>query len=112
MRIMINTTLKKYQDRSVFLSIEEDYPEEPEVEDDHEMLSVNFLIELVQELPERYRLVFNLYTLEGYSHKEIASLLGISEGTSKSNLARARMKLKEKIEFARNQNLKQGYVEK
>ncbi|SDK79740.1 RNA polymerase sigma-70 factor, ECF subfamily [Salinimicrobium catena] len=111
-RIMINTALKKYQNRSVFLSIEEEWVEEPEIEDDEELLSLNVLIDLVQELPERYRLVFNLYSLDGYSHKEIAEMLNITEGTSKSNLARARIKLKEKIEDHRTKNLKPVYVEK
>ena len=100
-RTIINTALKKYQDKSVFLSINEDYLEEPEVEVDEEELSIDFLIQIVQELPERYRLVFNLYTMEGFSHKEISKMLNISIGTSKSNLARARLKLKERIESYR-----------
>ena len=101
-RIIINTALKKYQDKSVFLSINEDYLEEPEIEVDEEELSIDFLIQIVQELPERYRLVFNLYTMEGFSHKEISEMLKISVGTSKSNLARARLKLKERIELHRD----------
>ena len=52
---------------------------------------------LIRELPDQYRLVFNLYQLDGYSHKEIARMLKISEGTSKSNLHRAKIKLKEKV---------------
>lgn len=100
-RVIINTTLKKYQNKSIFLTINEEHLEEPEVEVDEESLSADFLIQIIQELPDRYRLVFNLYTMEGYSHKEIAELLNISEGTSKSNLARARIKLKERIESAR-----------
>lgn len=55
------------------------------------------LMELVQNLPVGYRTVFNLYAIEGYSHQEIGELLGISEGTSKSQLNRARAALKEKI---------------
>jgi len=51
-------------------------------------------------------MVFNLYVLDGYSHKEIAELLKISIGTSKSNLSRARMNLKEKLEFNQNQKKK------
>jgi RNA polymerase sigma factor (sigma-70 family) len=53
------------------------------------------LIETMNELPEGYKTVFNLYVIEGYKHKEIAEELGISEGTSKSQLLRARTKLKE-----------------
>ena len=52
----------------------------------------------MQELPDKYRLVFNLYVLDSYSHREISKMLNISEGTSKSNLSRARKKLKEKLE--------------
>lgn len=106
-RIMINTSLKAYhRQASTYLTLNEDIPEEPEVEIDEEReLPVDFLIQMIQELPERYRHVFNLYVMEGYSHREIADLLKISVGTSKSNLARARMKLKEKIE-SREEQLK------
>jgi RNA polymerase sigma-70 factor (ECF subfamily) len=55
------------------------------------------LLELVHELPVGYRTVFNLYAIEGYSHAEIADLLGITESTSKSQLNRARNTLKQKI---------------
>lgn len=112
-RIIINTALKKYQKNpSVFLTINEDQLEEPEVEVEEEILSVDFLIGIIQELPERYRLVFNLYSMDGYSHKEIAKLLNISEGTSKSNLARARLKLKEKIEYHQQNLTAPGYEKK
>jgi RNA polymerase sigma-70 factor (ECF subfamily) len=53
---------------------------------------------IIQELPDQYRLVFSLYVLDGYSHKEVAEMLKITTGTTKSNLARARLILKEKIE--------------
>jgi RNA polymerase sigma-70 factor (ECF subfamily) len=52
---------------------------------------------MIQDLPPGYRTVFNLYAIEGYSHKEIADMLGISEGTSKSQFARARYQLEKKI---------------
>jgi len=55
-------------------------------------------LNLIQKLPDRYRLIFNLYVLDNYSHKEISEMLKISEGTSKSNLSRARKILKEQIE--------------
>jgi RNA polymerase sigma factor (sigma-70 family) len=60
-------------------------------------LEAEELMELIQNLPAGYRMVFNLYAIEGYSHQEIGELLGISEGTSKSQLNRARAALKEKI---------------
>jgi len=63
-----------------------------------EEIPLDFLLKIIQELPNRYRLVFNLYVMDGYSHKEIGEMLGISDGTSKSNLARARMILKNKVE--------------
>jgi RNA polymerase sigma factor (sigma-70 family) len=55
------------------------------------------LLLLIQELPSGYRTVFNLYAIEGYSHAEISELLGISEGTSKSQLSRARAFLQERL---------------
>ena len=60
-------------------------------------IAANDLLKLVQELSPQYRMVFNLYAIEGYSHKEICEKLDIKEGTSKSNLSRAREILKEKI---------------
>ena len=60
-------------------------------------LAAEQIFEMVNQLPPSYRAVFNLYVVEGYNHNEIGELLGISEGTSKSNLAKARAKLQEKI---------------
>ncbi|HSP11304.1 MAG TPA: sigma-70 family RNA polymerase sigma factor [Salegentibacter sp.] len=101
-RIIINTALQKHRKEKFLNIINEDFPEEQEVEIDEEDLSVDFLLKLIQELPPRYREVFNLYVLDGNSHKEIAELLNISQGTSKSNLARARSILKERIENHQN----------
>lgn len=97
-RITINTVLQKHRKEKVFEIVNEDKVEETEVEIDEGNISLDFLLKIIQDLPDRYRLVFNLYVLDGYSHKEIASILGITTGTSKSNLARARMILKSKIE--------------
>ncbi|MFI8377850.1 RNA polymerase sigma factor [Leeuwenhoekiella sp. NPDC079379] len=98
-RIVINTALQRYRKQAVFEIINEENIEEAAVEiDDDEEISLQFLLQIVQELPDRYRLVFNLYALDGYSHKEISKMLEIKEGTSKSNLARARMILKEKVQ--------------
>ena len=60
-------------------------------------LSLDILLQCVQELPDQYRLVFNMYQLDGYTHKEVAGLLNISEGTSKSNYHRAKQLLQKKI---------------
>jgi RNA polymerase sigma-70 factor (ECF subfamily) len=65
-------------------------------------LPLDYLLGIIQELPNRYRLVFTMYVMDGYSHKEIGALLGISDGTSKSNLARARGILKTKIDQYNN----------
>jgi RNA polymerase sigma factor (sigma-70 family) len=96
-RIMINHVLQQYR-KTTFLELVNDVVDESEVEIDDDNISLDFLLKIVQELPDRYRLVFNLYVLDDYSHKEIAEMLGISIGTSKSNLARAKMILKDKIE--------------
>ena len=97
-RIVINTALQRYRKQQVFEIVNEQQIEQEEVTVDTEDISLQFLLKIVQELPDRYRLVFNLYVLDGYPHKEIAKMLSISEGTSKSNLARARLILKEKVE--------------
>jgi len=60
-------------------------------------MSVAELTELIQELPIKSRTVFNLYVVEGYSHREISEIMGISEGTSKSQLFDAKQKLKKKL---------------
>lgn len=96
-RIVINTALTKVSKQTVFLTIKEDYIEDTEVEIDEETISTDFLIRIIQELPDRYRYVFNLFAMEGHTHKEIAEILNITVGTSKSNLSRARQKLRERI---------------
>lgn len=102
-RITINTALQRYRKPGVFNLVNEDNIKEVEVEVEEESIALDFLLRIIQELPDRYRMVFNLYVMDGYSHKEIANLLSISTGTSKSNLARARMILKEKIEKSQDQ---------
>ena len=99
-RIAINTVLQKYRQKRLYDLPADDLIEE-KIDDDADnhsaTLPLPFLLGVIQELPERYRLVFNLYVLDGHTHKEIAELLGISDGTSKSNLARARQLLQQKI---------------
>ena len=72
----------------------EEYNEEYEVDDPGTDVSEETLLKLVDGLPKGSRLVFNLYAIEGLGHKDIAQMLGISEGTSKSQLSRARELLK------------------
>ena len=93
-RIVINTALQRYRKQHVFEIVNEENIEQPEVEINEENIPLKFLLQIIQDLPDRYRMVFNLYALDGYSHKEIAETMGISIGTSKSNLARARGILK------------------
>ncbi len=98
-RVTVNTVLQKYRKQRSFEIVDEGQIEdEEEVEIESEEIPLDFLLKIVQELPERYRLVFSMYVMDGYQHKEIAEMLGISDGTSKSNLARARIILKNKIE--------------
>lgn len=86
--------------------VTDEIPEIVEVEVDNEEISLDYLLELITTLPERYRMVFNLYVLDDYSHKEIASMLNISVGTSKSNLSRARVLLRNKMEYDQKFNKK------
>ena len=65
--------------------------------DGFERLHLSDMIRLIQSLPDKYRIVFNLFEMEGYSHKEISEFLEIPEGTSKSQLARAKDKLKKSM---------------
>jgi len=98
-RLVINYVLQQYRKQGSFLELVSDnIPNVEEVEIDDESVTMEFLLKIIQELPDRYRLVFNLYVVDGYSHKEIAEMLEITDGTSKSNLARAKMILKEKIQ--------------
>lgn len=97
-RITINTALQRYRSVGVFDILSENQIEDVSIEIDDETIEMDYLLQIIQELPDRYRLVFNLYALDDYSHKEISEMLDISTGTSKSNLARARLILKDKIE--------------
>jgi len=98
-RVMINTVLQKYRNKTVLNIVTEEIPDEVIVDIDDDEVSLDFLLNLIKSLPDRYRMVFNLYVLDGYSHKEISKMMRIAEGTSKSNLARARAILKQKIEL-------------
>lgn len=97
-RITINTALQRYRKKGTFNIINEDIIDNTVEVNDHEDLSLDYLLNLIQTLPNKYRLVFNLYVLDGYSHKDISEMLNISIGTSKSNLSRARVFLQKKIE--------------
>jgi RNA polymerase sigma factor (sigma-70 family) len=96
-RIVINTALQKYRGKNILSLVTEEIPDQVIIEIDEDTVSLDFLLGIIQELPDRYRMVFNLYVLDGYSHKEISIKLSITEGTSKSNLSRGRLILKEKL---------------
>ena len=96
-RILINNALLRFKDTR-FLEIIDDSIAEVALEIEEENISLEYLLQIIQELPDQYRIVFSLYVLDGYSHKEISEMLKISTGTTKSNLYRARLILKEKIE--------------
>lgn len=100
-KIMANTAIDHLRSRKR-ISFAEDISQAYDlgVTDDTALdkLSYDEILQLVQNLPPAYKTVFNLYVMEGFQHQEIAALLGISEGTSKSNLFKAKRILKEKIE--------------
>ena len=98
-RVMINTALERYRSQIILQRVDEVREEyqEDSGNDALDKISCEELVGLIQTLTPRYRMVFNLYAIEGFSHKEIGEELGISIGTSKSNLSRARVILQEKI---------------
>ncbi len=98
-RIMINVSLEKFRKQHLLHPVEDVsiYDSVSFSDDVIAKISADDLMKLIHELPPRYRLVFNLYVLEGLSHQEIAQEMAITQGTSKSNLARAREILKKKV---------------
>ncbi len=100
-RIMVNTALEKYRQQCRVININDTIKENNNItthyNEINSEISAQELMKLVQGLSPKYRLVFNLYAIEGYSHKEISEILNISEGTSKSNLSRARSILQDKV---------------
>lgn len=75
-------------------------------------ISLQEIIKTIQELPDGYRIVFNLFAIDGYSHKEIAEKLSISESTSKTQLLKARKKLKKKLVLLNSEKVIQPKAEK
>jgi len=98
-RIMVNVSLERYRKQHLLHPVEDIsvYEQVNYSDDIISQISANDLMELIQKLSPRYQMVFNLYVLEGMSHQEIAKEMGISEGTSKSNLARARGIMKQMV---------------
>jgi RNA polymerase sigma-70 factor (ECF subfamily) len=108
-RIMINAAIDNYQSNLKHAFHEDvselsqstvlaDYPDGYDNFPEEMSIPHEKLMGMIQELPDGYRVVFNLYAIENYNHKEIALLLGISENTSKTQLLKARKALRKKIE--------------
>ena len=110
-RIFVNTCLSHLKDKYKkyrLIDEDEDFAAEEEEVDDSILneISSEEALEMVQQLPDKYRLIINMYSIDGYTHKMIAGHLGISEGTSKSQLSRARQLLLKTIELKRKKNEK------
>lgn len=99
-RVFVNSSIEHFRKKAIQLSSVSD-KEENTIENSDisalDSMAEKDIIRLIQELSPGYRTVFNLYVVEGYSHKEIGEKLGISEGTSKSQLARAKAILQKKV---------------
>ncbi len=98
-RIMVNESLshiRKHKNMSVEVDIEK-ASRQPDIAKIEENIAASDLEEMISQLPIGYRTVFNMYAIEGYSHKEISEMLDISESTSKSQLSRARIHLQKKL---------------
>ncbi len=96
-RIAINKAIEKWRkeqrEKQIFETKDMEYLEETYAAEPEDQLALEELLNKIQSLPMGFRTIFNLYAIEGYKHKEISTQLGISEGTSKSQYARARAML-------------------
>ena len=101
-RIMINECISfiRVQKRVSFL--EDEFYAEDTFNNIESGLSVDDIQSLIDALPDGYKMIFNLYAIEGFKHKEIAEMLGINEGTSKSQLSHARRILQEQVNKLKN----------
>lgn len=99
-KIMVHTSIEIYRKNLRTLHVVDiSVTNDQEAVSEFDMSSINIkdLLRLIQNLSDGYRIVFNMYAIEGYSHKEIGEQLGISEGASKSQLSRARAVLKSQV---------------
>lgn len=99
-KIVVTTAINHYNKDKTKQSQTDLYYNEEDSEDVVDVISkmsTDELLDIIQTLPDGYRMVFNMYVIEGYTHKEIGELLSISEGTSKSQLAKGRVLLKSKL---------------
>ena len=96
-RIMVNECISWLRVQKRVSFVEDTFFVEDSFNDIESGLSVDDIQSLIDALPDGYRMIFNLYAIEGYKHREIADMLGINEGTSKSQLSHARRILQAKI---------------
>jgi RNA polymerase sigma factor (sigma-70 family) len=109
-RLAVNNCLMVLREKKKAVFVDEIYiPVEFDNDDEEDGYDIDkqTLFNMIQELPDGYRTVFNLYVIDGFSHKEIAEKMGINEGTSKSQLARAKKILRDKITLLQNEQEKQ-----
>jgi RNA polymerase sigma factor (sigma-70 family) len=106
-RVMVNTALKHCQKKKIrFDELQPEMPGAPSIEPYvYSHLGETDLLHLIRQLPEGYRIVFNLHVIEGYSHEEIASMLGIKDSTSRSQLVKARRMLQAAIASVHKTNM-------
>jgi RNA polymerase sigma-70 factor (ECF subfamily) len=98
-KIVVNSAIDFIRQRNRFSVVELDKVEEPGIDADAvQRISAQELLKLVQQLSPATQTVFNLYVIEGYNHREIANLIGISEGTSKWHLSEARRQLQKLLQ--------------
>lgn len=101
-RIMVNESISFIRAQKKVSFLEDEYYKEDGFNNIESNLSVEDIQSLIDRLPEGYKMIFNLYAIEGYKHKEIAEMLGINEGTSKSQLSHARKMLQELVNKMKN----------
>lgn len=99
-KIMSNTAIDRYRaelkhSHTQELTVAEDHGQEASI---YQAMNYQDMLKMIQKLPVSYRTVFNLFAIDGYSHEEISKMLGISIGTSKSNLFKARQKLQRALQ--------------
>jgi RNA polymerase sigma factor (sigma-70 family) len=109
-KILVNTAINHYREKQRLIHVEEMERAESEAEAENIISGISYqeIIEILHKLPPAYRTVFNLHAIEGYKHEEIAQMLGITVGTSKSNLFKA----KEHLRRILNDFFKTDYVTK
>lgn len=108
-RITINTAINAYHDKKKWLQSVEVSEVENQLDDvrivDADFLTEKLLLQLIQELPDGYRTIFNLYEIDGYPQREIAEMLGVSHSTIRTQLFKAKKVLKRRIEALRDESI-------